>query len=83
MKIGRITQLTMEPLQCSQGGVPFNKPHLDAAIAEIDRLRDRVAELEAERDRLREFVEDVIRYAGNTGDDYLAEKARAVLEERG
>ena len=30
--------------------------------------------------KLEEFVRSVIRYAGNGGDDYLADKARATLE---
>lgn len=34
-----------EPLICSQGGIPYNKPHLDAKDAEIERLRHRNAAL--------------------------------------
>ena len=30
--------LTIEPLYCSQGGIPYNKAHLDAKDAEIERL---------------------------------------------
>lgn len=37
-------------------------------------LETRVRELE-------EFARAVIRYAGNAGDDYLADKARAVLDQ--
>lgn len=33
------------PLQCSQGGIPFNKAHLDAKDAEIARLRGMVRDL--------------------------------------
>jgi hypothetical protein len=32
-----------------------------------------------EIERLRAFAEAVVRYAGNAGDDYLANKARAAL----
>lgn len=35
------------PVQCSAGGVPYNKEHIDAQAG-------RIAELEAERDRWRE-----------------------------
>ena len=38
-------------------------------------------EAKAEIERLRAFAEAVIRYAGNACDDYLADKARAVLAE--
>jgi hypothetical protein len=31
--------LVIEPLYCSQGGIPYNKAHLDAKDAEIARLR--------------------------------------------
>jgi len=44
----------------------------DELCAENERLR---AEVEA----LRTFAEAVIRYAGNAGDDYLADQARAAL----
>lgn len=42
----------------------YEKERLEAA--------DRIEQLEA-------FAEAVIRYAGNAGDDYLADKARAAL----
>lgn len=42
-------------------------------------MRDRIEALTAEVERLRHFVEGVVRYAGNGGDDYLGEKARAAL----
>lgn len=32
--------MNTEPLYCSQGGVPYNKAHLDAKDAEIRRLRE-------------------------------------------
>ena len=41
-----------------------------------DGYVDRIEKLEA-------FVETVIRYAGNAGDDYLADKARKALEGKG
>jgi hypothetical protein len=53
-------------------------PSVDAWDLEPDadpaHCRDRVQELE-------DFVRAVIRYAGNAGDDYLADKARAVLDQ--
>lgn len=36
--------LVIEPLYCSQGGIPYNKAHLDAKDAEIERLRQLYAE---------------------------------------
>ena len=35
-----------------------------------------------EIERLRAFAEAVVRYAGNAGDDYLADKARDALKEK-
>ena len=43
LKIGKIE---FGPLQCSQGGIPYNKKHLDAKDKRIE-------ELEAENERLR------------------------------
>lgn len=37
-----------EPMLCSQGGVPYNKPLLDAKDAEIERLRALVLRLRLE-----------------------------------
>lgn len=47
------------------------------------RLARAYNEMKAQRDQLRDFVRGVIRYAGNAGDDYLADKARAALAEIG
>lgn len=44
---------------------------------EITPLYDANAHLR----ELEEFARAVIRYAGNSGDDYLADKARAVLDQ--
>ena len=41
----------------------------------------RCAELEAKLALAVEFTKGVIRHAGNSGDDYLAEQARAILAE--
>jgi hypothetical protein len=38
-------------------------------------------DLLVENQKLREFARAVIRYAGNAGDDYLADKAREALKE--
>lgn len=48
--------------------------HTDNALDNMDAAYRRVAELE-------EFARAVVRYAGNGGDDYLADKARAALGE--
>ena len=67
--------------------------YADELAVKVRALRDRVAELEreqtrtdvrlieveAERDALRTFAKGVIRYAGNEGNDYLADKAREAL----
>lgn len=37
----------LPPLMCSQGGVPYNKAHLDARAAEITRLQEALAAAEA------------------------------------
>lgn len=40
----------LPPLMCSQGGVPYNKAHLDARASEITRLQEALAAAEAERE---------------------------------
>ena len=42
---------------------------------------DRIEELEAKLAQAEDFVLRTIRYAGNNGDDFLADKARAALAE--
>ena len=45
---------------------------------------DRIKPLEAKLAKAEDFVRRVIRYAGNNGDDFLADKGReALLELRG
>ena len=39
-----------------------------------------MGDMKDEIERLREALQAVIRYAGNSGDDYLADKARKALE---
>lgn len=60
-----------EPLYCSQGGVPYNKPHLEAKDAEIERLRtmqqgyrEEASELRIENDRLRSALQRIERWFG-------------------
>jgi hypothetical protein len=42
---------------------------------------DRIEELDAKLAQAEDFVLRTIRYAGNNGDDFLADKARAALAE--
>ena len=53
----------------------------EAHDSRIKPLRDRIEELEAKLAKAVEFTKGVIRYAGNSGDDYLAEQARTTLAE--
>jgi hypothetical protein len=46
-----------------------------------DLTADRIDELEAKLAKAVEFTKGVIRHAGNSGDDYLAEQARTTLAE--
>jgi len=46
-----------------------------------DEAADRIQELEAKLAKAVEFTKGVIRHAGNSGDDYLAEQARTTLAE--
>ena len=46
--------LPNEPLICSQGGVPYNKSHLDAKDEEIERLKSALVNAINERDIWRE-----------------------------
>ena len=52
---------------------------IDVLEREQTRADVRLIEVEAERDALRTFAKGVIRYAGNEGNDYLADKAREAL----
>lgn len=45
----------------------------------LRKASDCIEALKTENKALREFVQAVIRYAGTLGDDYLADKARALL----
>lgn len=49
--VRRFNRWSPEPLQCSMGGIPFNKVHLDAREAEIERLT-------SENKKLRLWAED-------------------------
>ena len=46
---------------------------------EYDKRGDRINELKAKLAKAVDFVLRSIRYAGNSGDDFLADKARATL----
>ena len=48
---------------------------------EYDKRGDRIEELEAKLTQAEDFVLRTLRYAGNNGDDFLADKARAALAE--
>lgn len=54
---------------------------IDEQARYLADLRDGVAKLRAENAKLKDFVRAVIRYGGNAGDDYLADQARAALNE--
>lgn len=45
------------PVLCSQGGIPYNKEHLDAKDAQIERQASTIDELEAENKSLRAGIE--------------------------
>jgi hypothetical protein len=64
-------------------GLPVNPNGKEAA----DRIQELEAKLVVEfmrRSKAEDFVRRVIRYAGNNGDDFLADKGReALLELRG
>jgi len=53
---------------------------LDAGY-EILAHAERAEAAEAKLATAMKFTESVVRYAGNNGDDYLADKARATLKE--
>jgi hypothetical protein len=46
-----------------------------------DLAADRIEELQAKLTQAEDFVLRTLRYAGNNGDDFLADKARAALAE--
>lgn len=50
-----------KPLLCSQGGLPYNKDHLDFLQAEINRLRSELASVTKERDELKQECTDLAR----------------------
>lgn len=55
--------------------IKAEQKHTDNALDNMDAAYRKVAKLE-------EFARAVVRYAGNNGDDYLADKARAALGEK-
>lgn len=55
--------------------IKAEQKHTDNALDNMDAAYRKAAKLE-------EFVRSVVRYAGNNGDDYLADKARAALGEK-
>ena len=52
-----------------------------AAKRDAEEAEAYAAELEAKLAKAVQFTEGVIRHAGNSGDDYLAEQARTTLAE--
>jgi hypothetical protein len=60
--------------------IEIDRDHTLTLYCEADQIA-KVDAMFAEVGRLRAFVEAAIRYAGNAGDDYLADKARAALKE--
>jgi hypothetical protein len=55
--------------------------HAQLSSADLERIANRIEELEAKLAKAVEFTKGVIRHAGNSGDDYLAEQARTTLAE--
>lgn len=55
--------------------IKAEQKHTDNALDNMDAAYRKA-------ERLEEFARAVIRYAGNSGDDYLADKARAALGEK-
>lgn len=69
-----IGQIVLGPLQCSQGGVPYNKTHLDARDIEIDRLT-------AENERLRGALELIASPDQCSDEQYwMVKRAREALK---
>jgi hypothetical protein len=55
---------------------------VQAVLREEIKIRnDRIEELEAKLTQAEDFVLRTLRYAGNNGDDFLADKACAALAE--
>ena len=54
---------------------------VEACKADAQEAEAYAAELEAKLAKAVEFTKGVIRHAGNSGDDYLAEQARTTLAE--
>lgn len=49
------------------------------SLADAQEMRAELRRLDAENAELLEFARSVVRYAGNSCDDYLADQARAVI----
>ena len=60
---------------------PFKFATLDACDCVEKNMLDRIEALTAKLAKAVQFTEGVIRHAGNSGDDYLAEQARVTLAE--
>ena len=54
--------------------------HVAKLEARIEKLEDELLHCFHRINALQTALQAVIRYAGNTGDDYLADKARKALE---
>lgn len=60
MGVGRFdAYIRPDPIQCSEGGIPFNKVHLDGKDAEIRTLRNIACALQEQNEKLREAANKV------------------------
>lgn len=60
LTVGRITELRNEPLLCSQGGVPYNRRHIDHWRERAEKAEAALESLSAERADLIEQRNDEI-----------------------
>ena len=64
------------------GGMKYVRAHrIEEPDNHCSDLETKLAECEARLSKAMSFAEGVVRYAGNGGDDYLADQARATLAE--
>ena len=68
-----------EPLYCSQGGIPYNKAHLDAKDAAIKRLQEIEGLL---REHVDHLLEECLRLRDENGNMLEALKAVVAVADR-
>jgi hypothetical protein len=77
--VPEINQQAAAELRCLHKEVREWDRVCDQHLKHIDKLKKRMKQAEALNQELLEFARAVVRYAGSSCDDYLADQARAAI----